>query len=202
MNPDDPVRARLLAAAEDLFSRRGFEGTSVRAIASRARANLGAVTYHFGSKEALYHAAFESISEPFAEVIASAAKTPGTGLDRILAVVRAALSTDTRRVGPIACLLRELANDGPLPPPMLKLMQRNVGTIRELVVAGQQDGSVREGDPVLVALSVVSQPFYFKVAGRGLEQALGIARDDPGAWARVVDHVARSVRRTIARHPE
>jgi AcrR family transcriptional regulator len=199
MNHQDPVRSRLLAVAEDLFSRRGYEGVSIRAIAAKAKANLGAVTYHFGTKEALYHAAFETISEPFAELIASAARAPGTGLDRVVAVVRAALSTVPQRGGAVTCLLRELANDGPLPPPMLKLMQRNVSTIRGLIEAGQQDGSIREGDATLLALSAISQPFYFKVAGRGLEQALGVRRDDPAQWTRVVEHVAQSVRRTIAR---
>lgn len=198
MNHAEPVRARLLAVAEELFTRRGYEAVSVRDIASKANANLGAVTYHFGSKEALYHAAFEAISEPFAELITTAARSPGTGLDRVVAVVRAALSTGTRRSGPVACLLRELANDGPLPGPMLKLMQRNVSTIRGLIEAGQQDGSIRAGDPTLLALSAISQPFYFKVAGRGLEQALGFKRDDPVQWTRVVEHVAQAVRRTIA----
>ena len=198
MNPADPVRARLLAVAEELFTRTGYEGVSIRAIAAKAKANLGAVTYHFGSKEALYHAAFEALSEPFADLISSAAKSPGTGLDRVVAVVRAALSTVPRRGGAVTCLLRELANDGPLPPPMLKLMQRNVSTIRGLIETGQRDGSIRDGDPTLLALSAISQPFYFKIASRGLEQALGIKRDDPAQWARVIDHVAQSVRRTLA----
>jgi hypothetical protein len=104
-----------------------------------------------------------------------------------------------RRGGAVTCLLRELANDGPLPPPMLKLMQRNVSVIRGLVEAGQHDGSIRDGDPTLLALSAISQPFYFKIASRGLEQALGVKRDDPAQWLRVVDHVVQSVRRTLAR---
>jgi AcrR family transcriptional regulator len=52
------TRERLLDAAEDLFGEHGFDGASVRAITAHARANLGAVTYHFGSKEELYLAAF------------------------------------------------------------------------------------------------------------------------------------------------
>jgi hypothetical protein len=44
----------------------------------------------------------------------------------------------------------------------------------------------------------VSQPFYFKIAGRGLEQAFGITRDQADARERVIQHVAHSVRLTIA----
>lgn len=49
----DP-KSKIRAAAFDLFGRFGFEGTSVRDIASRADVNLAALNYHFGSKENLY----------------------------------------------------------------------------------------------------------------------------------------------------
>jgi AcrR family transcriptional regulator len=57
-NGDSGTRERLLDAAEALFGELGFDGASVRDLTRRARANLGAVTYHFGSKENLYTEAF------------------------------------------------------------------------------------------------------------------------------------------------
>lgn len=53
------TRQRLLDAAERMFAAKGFEATSLRDVTSRARANLAAVNYHFGSKEALIRAVFE-----------------------------------------------------------------------------------------------------------------------------------------------
>lgn len=50
---NDTKQALLLAAGE-LFAELGYDGTSVRAIAEKAGANVAAVSYHFGSKEALY----------------------------------------------------------------------------------------------------------------------------------------------------
>jgi TetR/AcrR family transcriptional regulator, regulator of cefoperazone and chloramphenicol sensitivity len=44
----------LIAAASELFAERGFHGTTVRDIAARARVNLAASNYHYGSKRALY----------------------------------------------------------------------------------------------------------------------------------------------------
>ena len=63
MNPASPdptpgTRERLLDTAEMLFAERGFEGTSVRQITDAAGANLGAVNYHFRSKENLYAEVF------------------------------------------------------------------------------------------------------------------------------------------------
>jgi len=47
------TRTALLDAAERIFADRGYAGASLRAITEAAGANLGAVNYHFGSKEEL-----------------------------------------------------------------------------------------------------------------------------------------------------
>lgn len=52
------VRERLLDTAERLFSERGFEGTSIRRLASSAGCNIAAVNYYFGGKEKLYEEVF------------------------------------------------------------------------------------------------------------------------------------------------
>ena len=48
------TRERLLDTAERLFGELGYDGVGMRALAGEAKVNLGAATYHFGSKEALY----------------------------------------------------------------------------------------------------------------------------------------------------
>ncbi len=55
--PQD-TRDRILDAAERLFVEHGFDGTSMRMITGAANANLAAVNYHFGSKDALVQAVF------------------------------------------------------------------------------------------------------------------------------------------------
>jgi AcrR family transcriptional regulator len=50
----DGTKDRLLAAASELFAERGFHRTTVRDIAARARVNVAAGNYHYGSKRALY----------------------------------------------------------------------------------------------------------------------------------------------------
>jgi AcrR family transcriptional regulator len=48
------TRERIFDAAEALFLEHGFDGTSLRMVTARARANLAAVNYHFGGKEGLF----------------------------------------------------------------------------------------------------------------------------------------------------
>lgn len=52
------TRARILDAAERLFMEHGLEATSLRMITAEAQANIAAVNYHFGSKEALIEELF------------------------------------------------------------------------------------------------------------------------------------------------
>jgi len=59
----DDTRRRLIDAALHIFGTYGFEGTSTRAVADKAGANLAAIPYYFGSKEGLYRAVAQSIVE-------------------------------------------------------------------------------------------------------------------------------------------
>ncbi len=63
MEPKD-TKQRILDAAEHLFAVNGYRGTSLRAITAAAKANLAAVNYHFGSKQALIEAVIERRSVP------------------------------------------------------------------------------------------------------------------------------------------
>lgn len=56
------TRAQLIEAALDVFGLLGFEGATTRAIAKAAGANLAAIVYHFGSKEALHLAVAEHVA--------------------------------------------------------------------------------------------------------------------------------------------
>jgi AcrR family transcriptional regulator len=52
--PSDYTRNAILKAAVALFAERGYDGTSIRAIVSKARVNQAAINYHFKGKEGLY----------------------------------------------------------------------------------------------------------------------------------------------------
>jgi AcrR family transcriptional regulator len=62
--PAESTRERLLNIAEQRFGEGGYEGTSLRAITVAAAANIAAVNYHFGSKEALLRAAVARAMAP------------------------------------------------------------------------------------------------------------------------------------------
>lgn len=64
MSQADTV-TRILDSAEQLFAEKGFSETSLRMITTRAKVNLAAVNYHFGSKKDLIQAVFARFLTPF-----------------------------------------------------------------------------------------------------------------------------------------
>lgn len=56
-------RLQIMEAAKELFARQGFEGTTTREIAERARVNEAIIFRHFPSKEDLYWAIIDRESE-------------------------------------------------------------------------------------------------------------------------------------------
>ena len=61
----------ILNVAEELIAKKGFEGTSVRDISTKANINVAMISYYFGSKEKmmshLYHFRVQKTREHFAE---------------------------------------------------------------------------------------------------------------------------------------
>ncbi|MCO5072996.1 MAG: TetR/AcrR family transcriptional regulator [Rhizobiaceae bacterium] len=52
---------RMIKAAEELFAEYGHENVSLRQLTSHAGVNVAAVNYHFGSKELLVEAVFQTL---------------------------------------------------------------------------------------------------------------------------------------------
>jgi AcrR family transcriptional regulator len=68
VSEQEDARARLIDAAIKLFAEKGYEGTSVRDLATAAGVNVAAVSYHFGSKDELYHEALRACLAPCGEM--------------------------------------------------------------------------------------------------------------------------------------
>lgn len=82
------TRRHLLDAARAVVRSNGIVGASSRAIATEAGANLGAITYHFGSKDALIaDALFEELDRQVAPALA-ALRAPGDPATVMLGVVQ------------------------------------------------------------------------------------------------------------------
>jgi AcrR family transcriptional regulator len=115
---------QILDAARGLFAERGFQGTTVRAIAVRAGVNAALVHHYFGTKEKLFIAALrlplnpaeavgvllaagprEEFAQRFTRFFIHAWRDPVTGR-QLQAVLRSAVGTEQG-----AAAVRSLAQD-------------------------------------------------------------------------------------------
>lgn len=78
-------REALLAGAKRCIAEKGYSRTTARDVVAVSGANLAAIGYHFGSKDALLHAAVLESFDEWGEAIEQAMIDPGAGapLDRL-----------------------------------------------------------------------------------------------------------------------
>jgi len=67
----EATRGTLLKVARKLFTKHGYNATSIEAITRQARITRGALYHHFESKQDLFRAVFEEIERELAEQIAA-----------------------------------------------------------------------------------------------------------------------------------
>ena len=92
------TQERILGAALGLFAERGYNRTSVSAIASRAGVSRSAVFWHFGDKASLFSEVFKRMLVPFMERITNTYEHLSPG-DQILEMfsVYESFVTDNRQ---------------------------------------------------------------------------------------------------------
>jgi len=194
----DETRSALLAAGRAAFARRGFDGASVRDITRAAGANLGAVTYHFGSKRGLYVAVLTGGLTPMVDRVGQTAASPGTPLERLDAVVEALFGYVAANPDIPRLMIQEVAAGKVPPPELVALIRRNAGYVAGILTEGVRDGSIRAAHPLLGAISVVSQPVFINIMSPLLREVGGFDLTDPAVRATVVRHVKAFIREGLS----
>lgn len=85
--PRSDARQRILDAATALFAERGYDGTSVQAIAEAVGIRAPSLLYHFPSKELLRDAVLEALLARWKDTIPRLLLAATTGRDRFEGVI-------------------------------------------------------------------------------------------------------------------
>jgi AcrR family transcriptional regulator len=167
----------LVSVARGIFARHGYDGASVRTITGEAGANLGAITYHFGSKRDLYDRVVESVLLPLAERLEAAARGAGEVggggdvLERAAQVVRAYFEYVAANPDLPQLMLQELVQASAPSDAVATPLKRVHAALTALVEEGQRQGVVREGPPRALGIFIVSVPVHLALLQRSLQQA-------------------------------
>lgn len=142
------TRERILQAALEAFSERGFDGARTRDIAARADVTVGLLQYYFGSKPKLWKAAvdlaFLEMSGGLETLLAD--PRPADDRERLRSVIRAQIRFVARRPEFVRLMHDEGKRRGPR---MRWLADRHVKPLYErfvpLIERAQEQGILPDG---------------------------------------------------------
>jgi AcrR family transcriptional regulator len=189
---------RLLLAGRRLFAQQGFEGTSVRALTREADANLGAVTYHFETKEELYRAVLDMVLAPVRGRLELLGGLPLPAPERLELFVRGMFQHLRENRDIPRFFVQEIVLGDDPSPPILNTVRTVVGTLAKILKEGQEEGSVVPGDPVLMALTFLSQPIYLSLMPAFLERENQRGSELPQPDHSAEEHAVAFLRRAFA----
>jgi AcrR family transcriptional regulator len=196
------TKARILAAAEEVFAAKGFQGASTREIAARAAVNISSLHYHWESKETLYFTVFRNV------------------YDRIVDVLRGTigprLAREPRRQAAIELAMRELFDFFADNPNVPKLLMRRIVENEEIDVGIERDVLVpawgvfaewlgrlgrrpfSDDESRLFMLSVHSVLLVYLLDSRPYQSLLGGSVRSGPLRERLREHVVSVVQRLLA----
>lgn len=102
---------RVLTAARELFTERGFDGVSIRDIASRANVSKANVFHHFSSKAGLYEAVLQDSRLTFDELLRGLRDDSAPMPERLERFAREHLETMLREPAAVNLFLRQMLNN-------------------------------------------------------------------------------------------
>lgn len=84
----ESTRSALVTSAVELFTNRGYAGTSLDEVARRARVTKGALYHHFTGKQALFEAAFDAVENEVIDRLRQVRSGPEPPWDRAIDCLR------------------------------------------------------------------------------------------------------------------
>jgi TetR/AcrR family transcriptional regulator, regulator of cefoperazone and chloramphenicol sensitivity len=188
-------RDRIIAAAAQVFGRKGFKSATVREISQAARVNLAAMNYYFGSKESLYRTVVTDLLARAIERYPVDA-APGIGPEiRLKLFIRAMLNRLLKPGGLSGfqsqgrLLARELADPSPVLDDLIQDHIRPQAAILTGIIA-ELVGAEGVSDRIMhCAFSIMGQCFYYGYAWPIASRLHAMDLDNPATIERLIDHI-------------
>lgn len=146
--PPSDARERLLAAALDQFTLRGYAATSVRELCEAARITKPVLYYYFKSKEGLYLQLMEESFARFEAILTDLTRFSGTVQERVVHFCTGLFTSYTEQM-PLVKLCYSIYYGTPQGSPHFNLelyYDRVLYVLAELVEEGIARGEIKAGN--------------------------------------------------------
>lgn len=159
------AKEKLLAAATELFARKGFAGVSIRELAITAGVNSALISYHFGGKEGLYESVVTAQYEKLLGRVEPIAASHATAQEKIRMFADVIRRNHTQDQPLMARLIQgELTSptscmENVIRKYTVRMAKLVTGVLRE----GMEKGELRDDiEPIFAGLSLAGMlNFYF-----------------------------------------
>ncbi len=158
INIQSDKKEHIINVAIELFSTKGFEGTSIRELAAKAGVNIAMVNYYFGSKDKLFEALIENkvayMKGKLEELVANKSLSEIEKIDIIIEsyVDRLLSQPAYHRVIHQELLVRQRES---MHHNITSIFNRNMEMVKSIIDAGIKKKVFKKVDPELTMASIV-----------------------------------------------
>jgi AcrR family transcriptional regulator len=150
------TRGRIVGSALHAFGTRGYEQTSLDALAGELGIRKQTILYYFASKDVLLEAVVDKAGVEVIAVLEEGLARPGRGWDRVEAVIRSVFRLAARRPELLG-LMREVSRLGPPAATRLAgILGPFIDRATGFLEVGMAAGELREQDARLLLLATYS----------------------------------------------
>jgi len=190
-------KTHIMEAAIELFAEKGFEGTSIRDLATKADVNVAMINYYFGSKEKLFECMVKQkaayTKDILEEIVNNEHLSEIEKIDRIIDSYVSRLFSNRKfhRVIHQELMLneREVLQDA-----IVNLLFPNSLLLRNVIDAGVKKGVFKKVDSLLVVATIVGTINQILLSKKYCNKCLNkedeyVPYDDVKFKRRVSDHL-------------
>ncbi len=171
---DPEARAKIAAAAQELFAARGFDGTAIRDIAGKAGVNGAMIHYYFGNKEGLYLALLEDAASRVRALLIETTAGSGSTREKLARFVDAYAAYMLSQPNLARILYREMLTGA---RHIKQIAQQyavtNFTMLRTMIAEGVKRGELRNIDADLAPISLMGMVVIFQFLRPIISVALG-----------------------------
>ena len=160
VNPSDTAN-KLIEVATDLFSRKGFMGTSIRDIARETGMTSSNLYHHFGTKEKLLFSIEKDTIKPILEELRKIASLDMPPLDHLVLLLRTHLNYMGTHLNMSKILIANQDISVPGRKKYKEEAQKEIFTIYRTVIERQLESVGRQGNSSILTLSVLGVMNWF-----------------------------------------
>ncbi len=182
------TKSKLLQTAAKMFAAHGLKGVSTRDLAAAAGVNLCSINYYFGTKQKLYQAVMEKVSNSILEnfvrpaqdsVVQSGCLSPREELKLLLGNFFEFLSSDKISETDAELLIKELLNPSAAYEKFYTIVFEPLHQHLSKLIALDLHLTDNEIKAPLLAHTLLGQVVMFRIHKEALLRRLGIKRYTP-----------------------